>query len=158
MENWFGVSFSVRTCYEQMANADKVLGPRKSVWYNVVPLKVQFFMWTTTLQKISTKDMLQRKGFASQCMPLMLSGRCTSYLLIHCPFSWDIWNGIIKDFGATFITPSSLSQLLQRWNVSIHSPWEKGLEVGSRHGLLGNLEVEEQSCIQILFQTGFSSV
>lgn len=41
--NGLGRSFSVRTYYEQVADIVEVPGPWKSVWYNTVPLKVQFF-------------------------------------------------------------------------------------------------------------------
>lgn len=41
-----GDQFSVKSCYGHMSNSKEVKGPWSAVWYNGVPFKVQFFMWT----------------------------------------------------------------------------------------------------------------
>lgn len=53
-----GEQFTVKACYNHVANVAEMSGPWRLVWYNVVPLKVQFFVWTTVLERISTMDML----------------------------------------------------------------------------------------------------
>lgn len=55
--------FSVQSSYDFVAGGREEIGPWKEIWYSAVPQKVQFFMWTTTLNKISTMNMLQRRGF-----------------------------------------------------------------------------------------------
>lgn len=80
-----GGSFLVKSCYDYAAAVDEVPGPWKIVWYNAVPLKVQFFMWAATLDKISTMDMLQCKVFflLSICLLCYQSSESSSHLLIH---------------------------------------------------------------------------
>lgn len=51
-------AFSVRSYYDHVRGRGEVVGPWKMIWYNVVPLKVQFFVWTAALDRISTVDML----------------------------------------------------------------------------------------------------
>lgn len=54
--------FSIRACYEHVSVVGEVPGLWKDVWYKATPLKVQFFMWTASLEKISIMNMLQHKG------------------------------------------------------------------------------------------------
>lgn len=56
-------AFSVRSCYEHVVAVVEASGPWKVIWYSAVPLKAQFSLWTASLKKISTMNMLQRKGF-----------------------------------------------------------------------------------------------
>lgn len=85
-----GVDFSVKSYYGFIANHRMIMGPE--IWYNGIPLKVQFFMWTAVLEKISTMDLLWSKGFnmPSVCLLCYQDTESTSHLLLHCPFSWEI--------------------------------------------------------------------
>lgn len=53
---------------------------------------VQFFLWTTIPEKISTMNMLQRKGFylPNICLLCYCDAESLSHLMIHCPFSWEV--------------------------------------------------------------------
>lgn len=53
-----GNEFSVKSCYRHVNRLREDVGFWKEVWYNGLPPKVQFFMWTTILEKISTMDAL----------------------------------------------------------------------------------------------------
>lgn len=118
-KNGLGGQFSVKACYDHLAIVEETLWPWEMVWYKAIPLKVQFFFWTTVLDKISTLDMLQKKGFIlpSVCLLCYNDEKSTSHLLLHCPFAWKIWCGCAKDFGINFIVPRSLMDLLQGWNL-----------------------------------------
>lgn len=61
---------TVKSCYEFLANVGEEDGPWKAMWYPTMPLKVQFFLWMAALDKISTMNMLWRKGFflPSMCL------------------------------------------------------------------------------------------
>lgn len=37
--------------------------------------------------------------------------------MLHCPFAWEIWCGIAKDFGVSFIAPRNLMDLLLGWKL-----------------------------------------
>lgn len=153
-----GGSFSVRACYEHISVAREVPGPWKDVWYKAVPFKVQFFMWTALLEKISNMNMLQRKGFflPNICLLCYQDAESVSLLLLHCPFSWEIWCGIARVRSCPYcsLVPVLPSSRLE--NLSFHSFWWKDLEVGPCCCLLGNLVGKEQSGFQILFKTSFS--
>lgn len=74
--------------------------PWKDIWYHPVPLKIQFFMWVAHLGKISTVDILRKKGliltnFCSFCKEV---GESVSHVLLHYPFSWEIWFRILRNF------------------------------------------------------------
>lgn len=120
-----GGSFTVRACYEHISGDRAFLGPWKEIWYKAIPFKVQFFMWTASLEKISTMNMLQRKGLVLPSVYLLYyqAAESVSYLLLHCPYSWEIWCGIAREFGTVYIAPSSLSYLLQGWNIPVFTPF-----------------------------------
>lgn len=109
-----GDKFSVKSCYGHVVRSRMVVGPWKEIWYNGIPSKVQFFMWTAVLEKISTIDDLWWKGFylPSICLLRSHDPESVSHLFIHCPFSWEIWCGVSRDFGSTFVAPWDLHGLL----------------------------------------------
>lgn len=109
----------MKSCYESMANVVEVDGPWNAVWYKSTPLKVQFFYWMTALDKISTMDMLWRKGFypPSICLLCYQHSETCFHLLLHCPFTWKIWCDLMKDFGLTFIALGNLMSLLNGWKT-----------------------------------------
>lgn len=117
-----GGKFSVKACYAHLANVEEVQGPWDLVWYNAVLLKVQFFLWTMALDKISTMDMLRRKGLCLTSVCLLCYQDAESsdhlFLFLHCPFSWEVWCGCAKDFGVSFIVPRSTSDLLFGWRLN----------------------------------------
>lgn len=79
------------------------------------------------LEKISTMDALWKKGFhlPSVCLLCNRNGESISHLLIHCPFSWEVWCELAKDIGTTFITPSDLLGLLGGWHSSTFNVFGK---------------------------------
>lgn len=83
--------FSVRSCYVHVISSRTYVGLWKEVWNHGLPPKVQFFMWTTVLEKISTMDALWRKGFSlpSICLLCYHDAESITHLFIHCPFSWE---------------------------------------------------------------------
>lgn len=107
MEGGYRNEFSVKSCYGHVARSRMDVGPWKEVWYNRFPPKVQFFMWTAVLEKISTMDALWRKGFylPSICLLCYHEVELATHLLIHCPFSWEIWCGISGSLGAHALSP-----------------------------------------------------
>lgn len=53
-----GGEFSAKSCYGSIAMTGQREGPWRDVWYDKVPPKIQFFMWTAVLERISTMDAL----------------------------------------------------------------------------------------------------
>lgn len=104
-------------------------GPWSLVWYNVVPLKVQFFIWTAVLERISMMDMLWRKGFAlpSICLFCNKNSKSIRHIFLQCPCAAEVWCGVAKDFGVNFIAPKDLLDLLVSWKLNVFTKFGKRL-------------------------------
>lgn len=90
-------SFSVSSCVMWVDRSVDLRIPWKNIWLTPVPLKIQFFMWIASLGKISTIDVLRNKGFILLNMCSLCKGEEESivHLLLHCPFSWEVWFGVL---------------------------------------------------------------
>lgn len=102
-------------------------GPWRDIWYDKVLPKIQFFMWTAVLEKISTMDALWRKGLAlpSICLQSYHDAESINHLLIHCHFAWEIWCGVARDFGSTFAAATNFRDLLLGWRSSVFNTFGK---------------------------------
>lgn len=99
--------FTVKLCYDHLEGASSLEDPWGMIWYKKVPLKVQFFMQTATLNRISTMEALRGKGMQlpSVCLFCYKDAESTSLLLLHCPFAWEVWFRISWDFDLVWISP-----------------------------------------------------
>lgn len=95
----------------------------------MLSFKVQFFLWTVVLNKISTMNMLWRNGLVLSSICLFCYGdtELATHILIHCPFTLEIWCGIAKDFGVNFIAPRNLMDLLLGWKLKAFNCFGKRL-------------------------------
>lgn len=58
----FVKSFFVKPCYTFIESSRDVGFPWKKIWNHMVSLKVQFFLWTASLRKLSTLDVLSHNS------------------------------------------------------------------------------------------------
>lgn len=102
-------SFSVKCCADWLNTVVGLHIPWKHIWVSSSPLKVQFFMWIATLGKISIVDRLLRKGMylPNVCSLCYQDGESIAHVLLHCPFSWEIWCRVIRDFGLLWVSPQT---------------------------------------------------
>ena len=56
--------FSVKSYYRSLKVENKPLFPEKEVWGSRAPLRTRFFAWEAVWGKISTVDMLMRRGWS----------------------------------------------------------------------------------------------
>lgn len=42
---------------------------------------------------------------------------CPFCLLIHCPFSSEVWNSVSDQFGVAWVMPSSIADLSFTWDI-----------------------------------------
>ena len=101
-----------------------------SVWMKLVPPKVEFFMWLALLGKLNTKEMLYKKGLlsANQTSCTFCGSHLESldHVLLHCPFSWRVWNSIADDLGQKLVSHSTFKQF---YNACLSVQWRsKGLK------------------------------
>lgn len=53
--------------------------------------------------------------FTNMCSLSKRDGESVSHVLLHCSFSWEVWFGIIRDFGMGWVPPLELGSLLFAW-------------------------------------------
>lgn len=63
-------------------------------------------------------DSLWRKGFyiPNICLLCYSESELLSHLFLHCPFSWEIWCCLARDFGVTFIAHLTIRGLMGGWS------------------------------------------
>lgn len=110
----------VKSCYILVDSSRDMGIPWKAIWNHMMPLKVQFFLWTTALGKISTIDILSHKGMylTNICLLCYKDEESISHLLIHYPFVSDVWNALLRDFGMNWIASPDVNSFLASWRSS----------------------------------------
>ena len=89
--------FSVRS-YRAALSGQRFPGsnhfPHDTVWSNIVPSKIQNFIWMVFHGKIATIDNLQRRGFhmVGRCVMCNRHYELVDHLFLGCDFSGTIWN------------------------------------------------------------------
>ena len=89
--------FSVRS-YRAALSVQRFPGsnhfPHDMVWSNIVPSKIQNFIWMVFHGKIATIDNLQRRGFhmVGRCVMCNRHYESVDHLFLGCDFSGTIWN------------------------------------------------------------------
>lgn len=80
-------------------------------------------MWVASFEKISTIDALRRKGLilTNICNLCKKDGESMDHILMHCPFSWEVWFEILRDFGVRWVCPRDLKSLLAAWRSKAFS-------------------------------------
>uniref|UniRef100_A0A2N9G1C3 Reverse transcriptase domain-containing protein n=1 Tax=Fagus sylvatica TaxID=28930 RepID=A0A2N9G1C3_FAGSY len=76
--------------------------PWKSIWQSKVPPRVSFFIWVAALGKILTAENLRKRHIIllSWCCLCKVDGETVDHLLLHCPFSREVWDMIFALFGS----------------------------------------------------------
>lgn len=87
-------NFSTKACYKLFDLSRDMGIPWKQIWCHLIPLKVQFFIWTASLEKISILNILGRKGMYLPNIFLVCygNGESASHILIHYPFAEEVWD------------------------------------------------------------------
>lgn len=116
--------FFVKSCYILIDSSCDMDIPWKAIWNHMVPLKVQFFLWTTSLGKISTMDVLSYKGMylTNICLLCYKDGKSISHLLIHCHFVSDVWIALLKDVGMSWVASPNVNSFLASWRSLAFTP------------------------------------
>jgi hypothetical protein len=67
--------------------------------------------------RILTVDNLRRRGFslANWCCPCKKNEEFINHLLIHCEYIIDLWHLVLNIFGASWMMPSNILELLHCW-------------------------------------------
>ncbi|RVX13715.1 Actin-related protein 5 [Vitis vinifera] len=112
-------TFKVNSYYRSLKEDNSPLFPVKEVWGSYAPLRTRFFAWEAVWGKISTIDMLMRRGWsiANRCNLCKENEETANHILIHCGKTRDLWNLLFSSFGVVWVLPDSVRNLLLEWKM-----------------------------------------
>ena len=90
-----------------------------TVWMNLVPPKVEIFMWLALLGKLNTKEMLCKRGVLQEeqntCTFCSAHSENLNHILLNCQFSWEVWCSIANDLGQQAVKKPTFQQFYEAW-------------------------------------------
>ena len=127
--------FSSKSAFASLQQEDGFMEFRffKFIWKSCVPVRVKFFAWSLSLEKINTTDVLQHKRpflclYPDQCVMCKQDSESISHLFLQCHYARSLWVKVFNEFGLDTEVPDNLFHLLdhcsdKRWKNSIKSLW-----------------------------------
>ena len=111
--------FSVKSYYRSLKGENSPFFPAKEVWGSHAPLRTRFFTWEAVWGKISTIDMLMRRGWSmvNRCNLCKENEESADHILIHCDKTRKLWNSLLSSFGVIWVFPVSVRNLLGEWKI-----------------------------------------
>jgi hypothetical protein len=112
--------YEVRSIFHELSTLSVSSFPWKSIWKVKVPLRVSFFMWTTSLGKNLTSDNLRKRGLivVGWCCMCKRSGKSID-LLLHYEVSQDLCDALFTLFDITWVMPERVIDLLACWKCQV---------------------------------------
>jgi len=90
-----------------------------TVWMNLAPPKVEFFMWLALLGKLNTKQRLNGRGILKDnqnaCTFCAMEPETLDHLLLTCPKSMSIWTSVANELDQHLSFPDTFSQHFEKW-------------------------------------------
>ncbi|XP_026429325.1 uncharacterized protein LOC113325342 [Papaver somniferum] len=112
-------SFSSKFCYAVLEEHAEDCGFEKFLWKSQVPSKVSFILWAIFHNSLPTRDVLTHRRVqidSEACVFCGVVRETTNHLMLHCNFSFDIWDYFIKSFHISWPLPESVLQLFEVWD------------------------------------------
>ncbi|KAG5541541.1 hypothetical protein RHGRI_021393 [Rhododendron griersonianum] len=109
------LNFSVKSAYSKWEEQSFVEGRElMAVWKNIVPPKVELFVWMAMQNCIASKSSLVRRGILHSNLDLCplcnASGESPVHLLLHCDVAWNVWSEMISWWHIIWVSPPSRSE------------------------------------------------
>ncbi|OVA08929.1 Reverse transcriptase zinc-binding domain [Macleaya cordata] len=110
--------YTVKSAYDHLTANDVSFFPTKQIWFNKIPLKISFFMWTSYFNKILTLDNLKKRGhhLPNACYFCLKHEETSNHILLHCQLTKEIWAEILPRKGWCWPFPESLALFIHGWN------------------------------------------
>jgi hypothetical protein len=135
-------SITVKNIYaalQQQLNSGVEIPWIQQIWNWKVPLKLKLFTWLVGKERILTWDALQRRGWEGPGICLLCNNAPEDlhHLLIHCPFTKEVWYRSIKHFSLPIAwSGSSITDCFSLWStqksappsLAVHICWQIWLE------------------------------
>ena len=109
--------FRIRDAYKLLTSPNVITFPKKSIWVDKVPIKVAFFAWEATWEKVLTLDRLQRRGWhlPNRCFLCGCEEENVNHILLHCIVVRVLWEIVLALFGANWVFPETVKEMLFSW-------------------------------------------
>ncbi|XP_026431501.1 uncharacterized protein LOC113328689 [Papaver somniferum] len=121
-------TFSVKSCYQLLlktAPSPLKFIPKSRVCSNQWPTKVSFFLWVASYAKISTQDMMVRRGWkkdwVNHCYLCVQDGESSNHLLVHCKVALTVWCFFPNEFSLKWVIPPDFLSLISSRPVKANS-------------------------------------
>lgn len=114
-----------------------------------MPYRIEVFVWAALLGKINTKSKLASLGIIPSseagCVFCNNAIEDHSHLLLHCSFSWRLWQWWIDIWGSCWVYPFSLSDAMISWHSPYREPFFKKVWLASFFIILWTLWKERNA-------------
>lgn len=121
-------SFSVKSILHSTYASHPYSSPICSLaWNNLVPHRIQLFIWTALKKRILVKHNLMRRRVipaeASVVCPLCeVEEETVDHLLCKCRFTWVVWYSFLRLVGCSWVLSSDVEELVESW---MRSPFRR---------------------------------
>ena len=87
-------SFSVRSLYCSLTHASNEPFPWSIIWRSWAPMRVSFFAWEASWNRILTIDQLKKRGWnmPNRCYLCKMEEETSDHLIIFCKKATMLWN------------------------------------------------------------------
>ncbi|RVW80825.1 putative ribonuclease H protein [Vitis vinifera] len=138
--------FGVKDAYGLLISHSTFLFPKKGIWVENVPSKLAFFAWEATWGRILTIDRLQKRGWqiSNRCYLCGSDEENVSHLLIHCTVARVLWGMTLSLFGAQWVFPETVKEVITSWKGSfVGKKEEENMEIHTVVYFLDGVEGNE---------------
>ena len=137
--------FGVKEAYALLICPSVSLFPKNGIWVENVPSKLAFFAWEATWGRVLTLDRLQKRGWQllNRCYLCGSEEENVNHLLIHCTVVRVLWEIVLGVFGAQWVFPETVKEVVLSWKGSFVGKKRENLEIHSVIYFLDSLEGEE---------------
>ena len=112
--------FGLKDAYGLLTSHSTSLFPKKGIWVENVPSKLAFFAWEATWGRILTIDRLQKRGWQipNRCYLCGSEEENVNHLFIHCTVASVLWGMVLSLFGAQWVFPETVKEVIISWKGS----------------------------------------
>ena len=112
-----GHSFRIRDAYKLLTVPSVITFPKKSIWVDKVPIKVAFFAWEATWEKVLTLNRLQRQDLhlPNRCFLCGCEEENVNHILLHFIVVRILWEIVLTVFGANWVFPETVKEMFLSW-------------------------------------------
>ena len=117
---WKGKKVFKTKVLQQMMHVDIAVEVESlvcTVWMNLVPPKVEIFMWLALLGRVNTREMLCKRGILQENQNIYTfcstHSESLDHILMNCRFSWEVWCIIANDLGQQILRQPTFKQFYE---------------------------------------------